>query len=46
MVRSPRGTKIFVTTAERDLRFAEGGNFQVMICTLVGAFRREMSSSS
>lgn len=45
MVRSPRGKKIFVT-AERDLRFAEGGNFQVMICTLVGAFRREMSSFS
>jgi len=33
MVRSPKGKKIFVTTAERDLRFAEGGNFHVMICT-------------
>lgn len=40
MVRSPKGKKIFVTTAERDLRFAEGGNLQLMICNLVGVFRR------
>jgi hypothetical protein len=46
MVRSPIGKKIFITTAERNLRLAEGSNFQVMICTLVGAVRRKMSSSS
>jgi len=46
MIRSPKGKKIFVTTAERDLKFAEGGNFHVMICTFVDAFRREMFSSS
>jgi len=46
MIRSPKGKKMFVTTSERDLKFAEGSNFQVMICTFVDAFRKEMFSSS
>jgi len=46
MIRSPKGKKIFVTTAERDLRFAKGSNFQVMSCTYVDIFRTEMFSSS